>query len=58
LKFTVKHTFVVGVGVGVGQGPSDQNKLSKSGQFEKQGDLPAKIQVPPNVAAKHHLVPS
>ena len=36
----------------------NQNKLSKSGQFEKQGDLPAKIQVPPNVAPKHHLVPS
>lgn len=54
VKSTVKHTLGVGVGVGVGQGPSLHNSSSISGQLEKQGVFPNRIQLPPNVFDKHH----
>jgi hypothetical protein len=52
-KLTMSQTFV-GVGVTIGHSPR-VNSSHKSGHALLQGDLPNKIQVPPNVSDKHHL---
>jgi len=47
----------VGDGVGEGQGPTLKKSSQRSGQTDKQGDLPNNKQVgSPNEVAKHHLV--